>query len=325
MDILCRLTIPATALMLTACISTPAPSDRSPLDHDSLLPTPNVALQIDGLSQCTHKSNHTIDLNADEPVTVIVHGCNSSAGRFRALADVYAFHGQQTVCFNYDDRDSISRSAGELNAALSALTRQMRNQDITVIGHSQGGLVARHALTHAQQETFSQSPAQFTLSTISGPFNGIESSTHCGYTWLHVVSFGLSTAACQIITGSKWTEITPSSRFINEPAALNSRIARYLKINTDETNTCRRYDDSGERCLEDDFVFSLREQQRADIGPAELVQELDVKAGHVEIVGDAQTKPDKLIAILQEQHLLRNTPADRRVAFNQLLERLYAQ
>jgi len=29
---------------------------------------------------------------------VLVHGCKGSAGRFRSLAQLYAFHGQQAVC-----------------------------------------------------------------------------------------------------------------------------------------------------------------------------------------------------------------------------------
>jgi len=69
-----------------------------------------------------------------------------SAGRFRSLAQLYAFHGQQAVCFSYDDRASLVHSSGELITALEGLSGQMQNRQLSVLGHSMGGLVARKAL-----------------------------------------------------------------------------------------------------------------------------------------------------------------------------------
>ena len=41
----------------------------------------------------------------------------------RALAQVLAFHGQQTACFTYDDRAALDVSAAALASSLDALAR----------------------------------------------------------------------------------------------------------------------------------------------------------------------------------------------------------
>jgi hypothetical protein len=49
-------------------------------------------------------------------VTILVHGCFGSAGRFRPLAQVYAFQGQQTACFSYNDRNRLFTSKAQREA-----------------------------------------------------------------------------------------------------------------------------------------------------------------------------------------------------------------
>ena len=61
---------------------------------------------------------------------MIVHGCFAAIGQFRSLADVFAFHGPQTVCFNYDDRDSLEASSAELIQAVDALSKVMQQEGI---------------------------------------------------------------------------------------------------------------------------------------------------------------------------------------------------
>lgn len=309
-------------MMLSGCAGPHFVADESPLKNAGLLPMAQSITPIQGLSHCTSKNVTQLKINPDEPMIVIVHGCFSSAGRFRALADVFAFHGQQTLCFNYNDRDSISASASQLNEALTQLSNVMTSPQLTVIGHSQGGLVARHGVSDSlrHSDIFTQN----TLVTISGPFGGISAATHCGWNWLHIASLGLSTAICQIVTGSKWIEIPPDSHFIQHPAELHSSVATHLKINTNEINTCRRFDAQA-KCIEDDFVFSLKEQHSTIIASNQSVIEMNVNAGHVEIVGDAQVKPDKLIQILQEQRIMKPTPIDKKLALNELLNTLYIE
>ena len=107
-----RKTLSLTALfiiaaLLVGCASyVPDDPQLSRIDT-SQLPHPDLELNIPGLSSCTTSPDKTLELNTDAPVTVIVHGCYGSAARFRALAQVFSFHGQQAVCFNYNDRDSL--------------------------------------------------------------------------------------------------------------------------------------------------------------------------------------------------------------------------
>ena len=111
------------------------------------LPTADVTLSIPGLGPCTDNPDRRLRLNASQPVNVLVHGCFGSSGQFRGLAQVLAFHGQQTACFTYDDRAELTHSAVDLRKVVNQLAAQTQSPQITLIGHSQGALVARKSLT----------------------------------------------------------------------------------------------------------------------------------------------------------------------------------
>jgi len=99
---------------------------------------------------------------------------------------------------------------------------------------------------------------------------------------------------------------------------------RFLKIVTDEEGTCRRRDADGV-CLEDDYVFSVAEQIFAPVDRAPEAQNVEVAAGHAEIVGDYRVAPRKLIGLLQRKGVMRNTPVAREAGFEKLLGRLYLE
>ena len=50
---------------------------------------------------------------------------------------------------------------------------------------------------------------------------------------------------------------------------------------------------------------------------------VEIAAGHVEIVGYEDVAPRKLLAILQEQKMLAPTPPERNAALQRLLALLY--
>jgi hypothetical protein len=122
-------------------------------------------------------------------------------------------------------------------------------------------------------------------------------------------------------TGAKWADITYSSRFIREPGALIPQVSKFLKIDTDERGTCRR--EEGGRCVAEDEIFSLAEQRNSTVETDGRERRVEVRAGHVEIVGDRRAAPTKLIAILQEEGAIPPTGPERLSAFNQLLARIY--
>jgi hypothetical protein len=284
------------------------------------LPPTNITLNIPGLGPCTDNPDRSLHLNSSQPVHVLVHGCFGSSGQFRGLAQVLAFHGQQSVCFTYDDRASLTDSATELRRRVDQLADQTRTPKITVIGHSQGALVARKSLTELPLAP-PRRQTDWGLVTISGPFDGIAAAKTCGKDWLYPLTLGLLPLTCYAVTGAKWADITFSSRFIREPGALLSQVSSHLKIDTDERGTCRRVENG--RCIEDDNVFSLAEQRNPLVDTGVRVRRVEAHAGHVEIVGDNRKAPTKLIAILQEQGVLRPTAPDRLSAFSLLLARLY--
>ena len=320
-DWLSRLVALTLIFIVTGCASTTKlPPELKHIDTRAL-PSADLALTIPGLGPCTDNPDRTLHLNASQPVVVLVHGCFASAGRFRTLAQVFAFHGQQSVCFSYDDRDRLTDSATKLVTALDELADHMKNRNLTIIGHSQGGLITRNALS-AQRERPLDAALDLRLVTISSPYAGIAAAGHCGSSVARVVSLGLVVPICMLISGDKWYEITSASEFIREPGSLIGQVDDFLKIVTDERDSCRRYDSDGQ-CVEDDFVFSTREQYYPAIDSSPRVIPVEVKAGHAEIVGNAGATPDKLIAILQQQGIMRATPTAQSAALDALLGVLY--
>lgn len=223
------------------------------------LSSPTITLKIPGLGPCTDNPDRRLSFDSRKPITVLVHGCFGSSGQFRGLAQVLAFHGQQTACFTYDDRAKLASSALLLRQAVKQIAEHSEVPRITVIGHSQGALVSRKSLTDFSLTPLPSHPIELRLVTISGPFAGIESARTCGRRWLYPLSFGLLPASCYFVTGAKWADITYSSEFIREPRELAPQVVNYLKIDTDERNICRRKEN--DHCVEDDEVFSLSEQQ----------------------------------------------------------------
>ena len=306
-------------LLLGGCATRgPANPDYYQIDRGSLAAA-DVTLKIPGLTPCTDNPDHGLHLTSGQPVHVLVHGCFGSSGQFRGLAQVLAFHGQQAVCFTYDDRAKLTRSAMQLRRALDLLAEQSRAPQITVIGHSQGALVARRSLTGMPLNVSRQTDLR--LVTISGPFDGIAVAQTCGKTWLYPLTLGLLPLSCYAVTGAKWSDITFSSRFIREPGELIPQVSSFLKIDTDERGTCRRAE--GGRCVEPDEVFSLAEQRNPAVESGSRVRRVEVRAGHVEIVGDKRAAPTKLISILQDEGAIHPTAADRVSPFKQLLGRIY--
>ena len=307
---------------LVGCtISLPYLPESQQLERGSL-PQPDVAVDIPYLRSCNDSPIRTLKFNSSYPVTVLVHGCNGSAGRFRSLAQLYAFHGQQAVCFSYNDRDSLVDISGQLITALDSLASHIRNRNLMVIGHSMGGLVARKAMERDRRGEWQNDDVSIKLATVSAPFPGIEIASHCGIKFLHWLSLGTVPGIRWAITGDNWYEITPASNFIRYPEPLLKSVQQYLKVVTDERNTCRRKSKNGS-CLESDHVFSLAEQYHPVIDNYKQLINVEVEAGHVEIVGYKHVAPRKLLSILQQQGMLAPTPPERRVALERLLAKLF--
>lgn len=309
-------------LLLGGCtLSSPHVQDTQPLDRGRL-PVPDVTVQIPQLGPCTDDPDRTLRFDSRQPVAVLVHGCRGSAGRFRSLAQLHAFHGQQAVCFSYDDRESLVRGAGQLIKALDTLAGHLRDRNVTVIGHSMGGLVARKAMESERQGQWQHRDLKTNLVTVSAPVAGIAVASSCGDRSLHWLSFGIVPAMCWAITGDNWHEIVASSDFIRSPKPLLPAVQRYVKVVTDERGSCRRRDAAG-ACLEGDFIFSLPEQYHPVVDGYPRLSNVEVKEGHVGIVGYKDAPPRKLLAILQEQGVIAPTPPERRSALERLLAELY--
>ncbi len=279
------------------------------------------AERVPGLYPCSIRGPGVVELDPTRPLTVLVHGCRSSGERFKTLSQVFEAHGQQTICFNYNDRDSINTSATQLAGALSSLQRRLDPQELTVLGHSQGGLIARRALqADLPRPLVTRDGFTYRLVTVSAPFSGINSSADCGKTWLHVLSLSITVGVCLAVTGNKWTEIPPGSRFLKNATPLVG--TRHLQIVTDERESCRRRRPDG-TCAVADFVFGFDEQESAVVNASANLTRVRVRSGHAAVVGEDGAPPLQLIEVLQEQGVLAQTPVEARGAVSALLSQLY--
>ena len=280
--------IPAMLLLsltLCGCATTAHVGAPDSTDPGRLASAQRV-VGVAGLRPCNDGPERALHIDPGQPINILVHGCNGSAGRFRALAEVLSFHGQQSACFEYDDRDSLMVSSGQLAHAVDSLAQYLDTPKITVIGHSIGGLVARKALIENRADLLSNKQVDLRLVTVSAPFSGIAAARMCSAPVLRVATLGLHDLVCWLISGDNWYEITPASDFIKNPGSLIPQVRSHLKVMTDERGTCRHRDKSG-RCAEDDYIFSFNEQQYPPGTQAPRTKDVEISAGHVEIVGES--------------------------------------
>jgi pimeloyl-ACP methyl ester carboxylesterase len=281
--------------------------------------------RVVGIYPCEPGRPETVPLDPHRPLTVLVHGCGSSAERFGLLARAFEARGQQAICFHYNDRDFLNTSATQLAIALGSLQRRMDPGPITLVGHSQGGLVARRAVqSDLPRGLETRDGFTYRLVTVSSPFNGIASSADCGLPWLHALSFTITLGVCMAITGNKWTEIPPGSSFMTNAAPLVDAVTGHLQIVTDERASCRRFGADG-FCVEDDLVFTLEEQRSSVVDSDGRVQVVTVHSGHAAIVGENGDVPRVLLRTLETYGVLARVGAERSVEIEEQLAVAYAR
>lgn len=293
--------------LLIACSISPSYVNESQPLLQNHLPLSDAEVNIANLGRCTESKGSTFRFNSNYPITVLVHGRYSAVKKFSMLAQLYAFHGHQTVCFSYRDRDSLILSADKLISSLQQLMSVSNNKSISIIGHSLGGLIARKALENRKLNNLSGSGVNVKLITVAAPFAGVAAAQPCAYRTLNWLSLGIIPGICWVISGDNWYEITSNSDFIKYPKPLSPSVQRYLKVVTNEQNRCRRKNKL-EKCIESDYVFGLSEQYNPVIDSYPQVTNIQVDAGHVEIIGNKQLSPLKLLAILQQEDMLSAKP-----------------
>lgn len=219
---------------------------------------------------------------------------------------------------------SLGRLEPILSQRIEAVCAATGSPQVTLIGHSMGGLIARKALTADRPDPIQNPHTALRLVTVSAPFSGIASARMCGVPAMRVATLGLNDLVCWLISGDNWHEITSASNFIRQPGGLVSQVNRHLKVVTDERDACRRRNEAG-ACIESDYIFSLAEQRYPPVTLAPATTDVEVIAGHVEIVGESGVTPHKLIDVFQREGVVLPTPPERRAAFRALLARLYGR
>ncbi len=148
--------------------------------------TTSHTVYIKGLSTCNSPPQKSLHITPNTPLTILVHSYSASAENFTNLSEALTQQGQQSVCFSYNDRDSLLSSAQALRKSISDIALYLPAQELTLLGHSQGGLISRKASTL----TFKQEIA-VKLVTVSAPLSDIQAAKNCGNPLLKIASLGV--------------------------------------------------------------------------------------------------------------------------------------
>jgi pimeloyl-ACP methyl ester carboxylesterase len=88
-------------------------------------------------------SSHALRPRDSAPLTVLVHGTNASPLQFLAACWYLRRHRIPYYCAAYNSRQSVAESVHEVQVHVEAELRRRHQPGIALIGHSQGGLIAR--------------------------------------------------------------------------------------------------------------------------------------------------------------------------------------
>jgi pimeloyl-ACP methyl ester carboxylesterase len=91
-------------------------------------------------------------VDIDGPVVVLVHGFTGTAACFRDLSRFLAGYRYVPAIFEYDSSEGIDRAAQNLESHLDAVNEHLGGHGFVVVGHSFGGLVARHLALFANAD-----------------------------------------------------------------------------------------------------------------------------------------------------------------------------
>jgi pimeloyl-ACP methyl ester carboxylesterase len=118
-------------------------------------------------------------------IVVVVHGIKPEPSDLDPLSQDLARRGFTVFRFVYDDKARLDSSAARLRRALAQFERKWRPEEMAVVAHSMGGLVARRALTKEplaftgrDRTAVSLAPlsGRLTLVTIASPFGGFRTA-----------------------------------------------------------------------------------------------------------------------------------------------------
>lgn len=112
------------------------------------------------------------------PVVVFVHGFTAHGRYLSRLAEFVGAHGFAAALFNYDSYRGIDHAAHDLEMLLVELDEAIREDGIFLVGHSMGGLVARHFVQYGAERSGIRVRGIATLGT---PHGGTLSKRHVGH------------------------------------------------------------------------------------------------------------------------------------------------
>lgn len=226
-----------------------------------------------------------LPLDPRRPVAIWVHGYDPAPGEADPLLRDLQRRGYQVVRFRYDWEQRMDTSADALVRALRALRAEYSLRGLTVVAHSQGGLISRKAMTVGREPTLA-GDVPIDLVTIASQFPGY-GAANMTYLLPKVNIFGVK---------ASHRDLRSWSPFIRHPGALGANV-RHVKVETRERG--KRRLENGR--LVDDCSAPRQPQPEVDADPR-LVHKASLDLGHVGVLRDERGRvPDALRAVLDAQ------------------------
>lgn len=226
-----------------------------------------------------------LPLDPKRPVAIWVHGYDPAQGEADPLLRDLQRRGYQVVRFRYDWEQRMDASADALVRAVRALRAEYSLPGLTVVAHSQGGLISRKAMTVGRELTLA-GDVPIELVTIASQFPGY-GAANMTYLLPKVNIFGVK---------ASHRDLRSWSPFIRDPGALGANV-RHVKVETNERGKKRLEDGR----LVDDCSAPRQPQPQVDADPR-LAHKATLELGHVGVLRDDQGRvPAALRAVLDAQ------------------------
>jgi pimeloyl-ACP methyl ester carboxylesterase len=245
--------------------------------------------ESDGLTEQFRDANlkrysWSAPMKGTSKVAFLVHGYDSVPSDLQPTASFLQASDYRVFRFVHNSKDELASISNSLARGVCEIAQRTGGEEIMVLGHSMGGLIARRAVA-----SFARIPELRTvpirLVTIASPFGGVFSAT--GSNMMPLPGLGVR---------ESHRDLSLFSKFIVEPGKLPGQV-RHLKIETDEPASFdETKDGAGGRS---DVVFTLANQRSSAVdGDSALDCKLVWKAGHVASINVANRLPESMAHIL---------------------------
>ena len=233
-----------------------------------------------------------IDLEkvSEKKIAILIHGAASESDYLLPLGIILKDRGYEPIQYRYNTDERASDLNLSLKLNLNALIWKINPDEVLIIGHSLGGILARKTL-----EEITLTP-KITFISISSPFKGMKILSSLK----NPLIYQITSLVIKDLKKS-FIDMAAKSEFLNSYKGIPSHI-KHHQIITDEEGEIRIVHINGKTIDKNDNLVAIEEQTSDLIGPY-LQDKHQIKNGHVSVVNSAGKVSANLAQLLDELEL----------------------